>query len=349
MRGGQIRQLYGFLLLLLLHPGTVWAQEPESGARQAGARRVVPAEDWSSLSLAGGHLQPEKPVFGQRDDFPQFTRELMQVKWRQGDAIDLYVIRPKGVAKPPVILYLYGYPSETDRFRDNDYCVRVTANGFAAVGFVSALTGHRYHGGRPMKEWFVSELQESLGSTVHDVQMILNFLSTREDLDLSKVGMFGEGSGGTIAILSAAADPRIKVIDLLDPWGDWPDWVRDSSVIPENERPSYLKPEFLRKVAGLDPVQWLPQLKDQHIRIQQVMDDTDTPKIAKERIDSVAPASATVLRYDDNMRLFDAASGGRIFEWVKNQLRPLSATQPAAAILQKSQSAPRPVEPGHDD
>jgi len=30
-----------------------------------------------------------------------------------------------------------------------------------------------------MKEWFVSEMQESVGSTVHDVQMILNYLETR--------------------------------------------------------------------------------------------------------------------------------------------------------------------------
>ena len=77
-------------------------------------------------------------------------------------------------------------------------------------------------------------------------------------------------------------------------------------------------------------------------------DDTATPKIAKERIDSAAPASATVLRYDNTMRLFDAASGGRIFEWVKNQLRSLSPSQPAA-IVQKSQSPARPTEPGHDD
>jgi hypothetical protein len=53
---------------------------------------------------------------------------------------------------------------------------------------VSALNGHRYTY-RPMKQWFVSELQEALGSSVHDVQMILNYLSTRDDLDMSRVGM----------------------------------------------------------------------------------------------------------------------------------------------------------------
>jgi pimeloyl-ACP methyl ester carboxylesterase len=342
------RRLSVFLLLLLAPAVMGWAQEPGSATGQAGADRFVLAEDWSTLSLAGSHLQPETPVLGEKDDFAQFTRELIQLKWRQADPIDLYVIRPKGVAKPPVVLYLYGYPSETDRFRDNDYCIRLAANGFAAVGFVSALTGHRYHS-RPMKEWFVSELQEALVTSVHDVQMILDFLSARDDLDLTKVGMFGEGSGGAIAVLAAATDPRIRAIDLLDPWGDWPDWMRESTVIPEQERANYLKPEFLQKVAGLDPVQWLPELKERRIRIQQVMDDTVTPKVARERIDSATPASATVLRYDDNMRFFDAASGGRIFEWVKNQLRPVSPSQPAAAIVQKSQSNPRAIEPGNDN
>jgi iron complex outermembrane receptor protein len=81
---------------------------------------------------------------------------------------------------------------------------RATEGGFAAIGFVSALTGHRFHN-RSMKEWFISELQEALGTSVHDVPMILNYLSTRGDLDMDNIGMFGQGSGGAIAILAASA------------------------------------------------------------------------------------------------------------------------------------------------
>src|ERR1035441_1223230 len=51
--------------------------------------------------------------------------------------------------------------------------------------------------------------QLSLALTVHDVQMVLNYLETRGDLDMSRVGMFGQGSGGAIAVLAAAADSRI--------------------------------------------------------------------------------------------------------------------------------------------
>ena len=250
--------LAGLIFLLFIHVTMGWAEQSGlnlAGSNQTGsvtARPVGNLEDWSSLSLANSELIPEPPLLGEKYDHPQFTRELLQVKWRQGDPIDLYVIRPKGVAHPPAILYLYSYPSETEVFRGDTYCANVTKGGFAAVGFVSALTGHRYTN-RPMKEWFVSELQEALGSSVHDVQMILNYLATRGDLDMSRIGMFGVGSGGTIAILAAAADPRIKTIDVIDPWGDWPDWMAKSSLIPEVERPRYLTPEFLKKVAASGP------------------------------------------------------------------------------------------------
>lgn len=71
----------------------------------------------------------------------------------------------------------------------------VTREGFAAVGFVSALTGHRYHD-RPMREWFISEPQECLAVSAHDVQMVLDYLGTRGDLNTDRVGMVAEGSGG---------------------------------------------------------------------------------------------------------------------------------------------------------
>jgi hypothetical protein len=305
-------------------------------------------EDWSSLSLANSELIPDRPLVGETDDNSQFTRELLRVKWRQGDPIDLYVIRPKGLVKPPVILYLYSYPSETEIFRSDAYCANVTKDGFAAIGFVSALTGHRYTN-RPMKEWFVSELQEALGSSVHDVQMILNYLATRDDLDMSRVGMFGVGSGATIAILAAASDPRIKTIDVIDPWGDWPDWMAKSSLIPESERPNYLKPEFLKKVAPLDPVMWLPQLKSQHVRLQQVLDDSVTPRAVQQRIKGAASKTTQTVTFSSTQQFSNAMSGDKLLRWVKDQLKPTSPLRPATQNSQNSQAGKQAIKSHHDE
>jgi acetyl esterase/lipase len=226
------------------------------------------------------------------------------------------------VKNPPVILNLYGYPADTDPYKNEVFQQTLIKDGFAAVGFVSALTGQRYHD-RPMKEWFLSELQESLATSTHDVQMILNYLSARGDLDMNRVGMFGQGSGATIAILASAVDPRIKVLDVLDPWGDWPAWLATSPFVPEEERPDYMKLEFLKKSAALEPMEWLPKIQARKFRLQQNLFETDTPKPIKEKIRAAVPLGTTVILYQTLPEFTKAFPNSSNLEWMKHELRGL--------------------------
>lgn len=320
----------GVLLLIVTSLSSAsQVSKPESAkpiAASPPAASYVYKEDFGSLSLVGSNLIQAPIQFGERASYPEYTRELWRVQWRPDDPIDLYVILPKGVRNPPVILYLYSYPSEEDRFRDNDFCKLVTKDGFAAVGFVAALTGQRYHD-RPMREWFVSNLQESLATSVHDVQMILNYLAYRGDMDMNHVGMFGEGSGGSVAILAAAVDSRIKALDLLEPWGDWPEWLAKSSLIPQQERPDYITPQFLSRLRPLEPAKWLPQLGSRAVRLQVIYNQTITPKSAKECLEAAMPAKSQVARYDSARPLVELADSGDFFDWLKEQVRS-AAGQP---------------------
>ena len=286
-------------------------------------------EDWSSLQIGTSKLEPQPAMVGAVDDSqPTFTKIMARVQWRPGDPIDLWIYLPKGVKKPPVVLYLYG-PSRGERFNNNDWAARVTSGGVAAVGFNGALMGPRFHD-RPMKEWFISELQESLGSTVHDVKFILDYLDGTGQVDMNRVGMFGEGIGGSIAILAAAADSRIKVVDTLEPWGDWPVFLTKSDVVKEDERyPDYGKPEFLKKVAPLEPTKWLADLKIP-IRIQQVKDIEASPEECKDAFKAAAPKQAQVDRFLTIADFTKLESGGRLFRWVKDNLpKPSESPKPA--------------------
>jgi len=319
---------------LCLVTSAVWAQElSKQNPPAAAADKALQVPDLSSADLAPKVVEDfstpaltKGTVLGsiegleiENDEDPMFTREVVRVMWRGGDPIDLYVLKPVGVKKPPVILYLFDYPTETDQYRKAEFCRLLTKEGFAAVGFVPALTGQRYHD-RPMKEWFVSELRESLASSAHDVQMVLNYLTARADVDMSRVGMFGDGSGASIAILAAAVDPRIKTLDLLDPWGDWPDWIKESKRIPEKERPDYLKPEWLAGVAPLDPVKWLPELKARKVRIQFVKDIAVTPADVQAKIGAAVPQNAQILRYENTAAFNAAVAGGAGFDWIKQHV-----------------------------
>ena len=294
-------------------------------------------EDWSSLQVGNSKLEPEEPLVGMVDDQPTFTRTLVQVKWRPGDPIDLWIVLPKGVKKPPAVLYLYNFTDGTERFRNNGWCDRTTSGGVAAVGFVSALSGPRFHD-RPLKQWFVSEFQESLGSSVHDVKFILDYLAKRGDVDMDRVGMFGEGSGGAIAILAAAADSRIKVVDALDPWGDWPNFLAKANFLQEDPaKARYVTPEFLNSVAPLDPVKWLPSLKIP-VRVQQVRQNEAVPIEAKESIKNAAPKQVEVVRFEAVSDLHKREGQGQLFDWVKAHL-PAATPAPAVSETRKTSVA----------
>ena len=319
-----VRTLTLGIALLSLSPIGA-AQLPASPpiADPADARFRGVTEDFTSPALSASHLIPVPPLGGFIDDtHPGYTVQLLQLQWRWGDPIDVYIIKPTGVKNPPVILNLYGYPADTDPYKNEIFQKALTKDGFASVGFVSALTGHRYHD-RPMKEWFLSELQESLAASAHDVQMVLNYLAVRGDLDMNRVGMFGQGSGASIAILASAADPRIKVLDVLDPWGDWRTWIATSPFVPEDERADYLKPEFLKKAAALEPIEWLPKIQAKKFRLQQNIFETDTPKAVREKLRASVPAGATVVLYKTLPEFKAAFPNSTNLEWMEHELRSL--------------------------
>ncbi len=304
-------------------PSPLMVADPQADAT-AGANEV--RESLTDLRLAPGGLPSQPPFLVQRDENEQFTREFYRVQWRSGDPIDLYVILPAHVAKPPVTLFLYGFPSDTNRFQSDLFCEMVTKRGYAAVGFVSALTGHRFHD-RGLTDWFVAELPSALVWTVHDVQMILNYLNTRTDLDASRIGMLGQGSGGSIAALAASVEPRLKRVELVDPWGDWPEWLAKSRLILADERPALTKESFVAQAAGVDPLKVLPGLQPDRLELIDVLYDRDTPEAAKMALEAALPKGAELKKYATREEFqAKALDGGELLSWIQPEMLEKSDT-----------------------
>jgi hypothetical protein len=290
-------------------------------------RKEPDYEPWSGPELPPGMTMDHAIPMGlSKGD--GFSRELWGVQWRELDPIDIWIIKPLYVRKPAVILYLYSYNSNNARYKDDEFCKFLTRNGVAAVGFVSAVTGQRFHD-RPQRQTFVSELPEALATSAHDVQMVLNFLQRRGDVDMNRLGMWADGSGASIAILAAAVDERIKALDLLDPWGDWPEWLAKTTLVEEDQRPYYLSPYFQGLVANLDPLQWFPKLKTPKVRLQYIQDGiTVTPAIAREKIIAAAPPNAENVHYDSREKFIsEVAAKGRGFDWIKQTVQAFSQSR----------------------
>ena len=313
--------LYIFLLLAQFASAQLIPALPPI-ADPADQRFVGVNEDWSTPAINTSNLRPVQPIVAYVSDHPGYTVELLQLQWRWGDPIDLYVLKPKLIERPPVILYLYGFPSDTDTFKNDAWQESVTKNGFAAVGFVSALTGHRYHD-RPMREWFISDLQECLATTAHDIQMVLDYLASRNDLDMQRVGVFAQGSGASIAILASAVDSRIRILDTIDPWGDWPTWLAKSPFVPEEERANYVKPEFLKNVAPLEPIDWLRKVQAKKFRLQDATFESKTPPSAKQKLREAVPSQGAVVIYKTPEEFNAVIRSKTELEWIQHELRAL--------------------------
>ena len=318
----QIFQVFLVQLLFLMVPS---AGFPQTTTKHPSVEGFL--EDYESLTLEGSTLRPQKPVLLDKKEIlhGKYVLERIQIGWRPKDTFELYLTRPKDEKKPPVILYLYSYPENSTRFQSEKWYEGVAKEGYAAVGFVSALTAERAEHRAP-DEWFVGLLPESLAASAHDVQMILNYLDSRGDLDMSRVGMFGTGSGATIAILASAADARVKAVDAFNPWGDWPDWAAKSWVIPESERGDlttnkYIDPEFLKVAAPLDPIQWLSRSKAQSLRIQYVKSEATVPPEMQSKVMEAAPERAELNQFSDYRVWMSKENGPEIFGWLREQLR----------------------------
>lgn len=277
-----------------------------------------PPEPWPSLRAPRPASAPSRPLVAEQYERPTFIRELVSLQWRPGDPVTLYVILPKAVRHPRVALFLYSHPQDAQRFMDDGFCQRIASSGIGAVGFESALTGERYRS-RPMREWFVSEMPEAIGSTVHDVQYILDYLGTRADLDTRAFGMFGQGSGGTVALLAGAVDRRLTAIEAVNPWGDWPNWMAGTSLVPNAERKAYLAAAWLSAAASVDPFTRprMKLLQERLVRFTLVGQDAHLPELAMRTLLEVKPPNADVRRYADAGAYYrSVAGGGGTFEWI---------------------------------
>ncbi|MHA0111347.1 hypothetical protein ACXYUI_30170, partial [Klebsiella pneumoniae] len=78
-------------------------------------------EDLNSISLETSELAKPAPLIFETDEFSDFTQQMVAMHWRPGDVIYLYIMLPKGVKNPPVILYLYTYTTDNDIFHREEF------------------------------------------------------------------------------------------------------------------------------------------------------------------------------------------------------------------------------------
>ena len=99
---------FNLLIACLFSTGVLCAQQTSNGATNPPAASTVPDklpptiygdENLHSLAISDSNMHAATPIVGDKAEYPEFTRELLQVQWRPGDPIDLYIIKPRNVVE----------------------------------------------------------------------------------------------------------------------------------------------------------------------------------------------------------------------------------------------------------
>lgn len=149
-----------------------------------------------------------------------YTQELLSIASEANERVPLVILK-KGAAerRHAVVIALHGTNGAKESMRD--LLERYASAGFLAVAMDARHAGERAKPIPGLANPYQSALlqayrtgkgQPYLYDTVWDVMRLVDYLSSRSDVDPARIGVIGNSKGGTEAYLAAAADPRIAAV-----------------------------------------------------------------------------------------------------------------------------------------
>lgn len=132
---------------------------------------------------------------------------------RDGHRLHGWLLKPAGIDRPPVVIHCHGNAGTIDdHLGFSDFLVE---DGLAV--FIFDYRGY----GRS------ADHKPSRASIIEDTSAALDFVLTRSDLDLARVGLLGVSLGGVPASHVAASRAEVCALALVSPFSSWSGVARD--------------------------------------------------------------------------------------------------------------------------
>jgi dienelactone hydrolase len=149
-----------------------------------------------------------------------YRQELLSFASEPGERVPVLVLRKDpGPQRRAVAIALHGTGGSKEGMRG-------WLEAYADRGWLAVSIDARHHGERAaaipgladpyqsamLRAYRTGHGHPYLYDTVWDVMRLIDYLSTRPDVDMTRIGLSGNSKGGTEAYLAGAADERIKVV-----------------------------------------------------------------------------------------------------------------------------------------
>ncbi|MBS1567503.1 MAG: dienelactone hydrolase family protein [Bacteroidetes bacterium] len=140
------------------------------------------------------------------------------------ELIPLLVYKPLSAGRHPAVIVLHGTGGRKDGADIKDILYRLTKAGITGIAIDARYHGERVAGGAHSSTAYVEAIAKAWDNkdaahqahpfyfdTVSDLWLLMDYLSTRPDIDTARIGMTGISMGGIETWMAASADRRVKV------------------------------------------------------------------------------------------------------------------------------------------
>jgi len=225
---------------------------------------------------ASGHaLHPGNAAYAWAlEDYPELVPEDVTVQSSTGAALAGRFL--PGRTEATVIL-LHGYGGNQDEMLP-------VASTLHEAGY-SVFTYDQRGCGRSTGEVTFGAREQD------DLESVVDYLVTREDVNEERLGALGFSMGGATALLAAARDPRIKAVVADSSWSEAKNWLRPSvkaSFLHPRDRFSSLSLKLAELRGGFDlddlrPVEVMAKLSPRPVLLVHAGADQVVPAAEGER------------------------------------------------------------------
>ena len=187
--------------------------------------------------------------------------KLLLAGWDPDEPVPAFVYYKKGTKSMPVVIFLHGMGGSKDQ--NSERLRELAGKGLFVVAIDAHLHGERkvpgiFPKGKNLAglgdDYSIWVHQTSVAHTARDVSRIIDALSARPEVDLSRIGVGGISMGGSTCMVLAWREPRISVVvGFIGAVDFWYDVTKTPPGPGQDAKRRGLSPRVRQLVDSLDP------------------------------------------------------------------------------------------------
>lgn len=172
--------------------------------------------------------------------------------------VKAYLVEPEGEGPFAAVLYVHWLGEEkSDRTEFLDEAVGLAGKGAVSLLVDAMWSAPEWYGKRRHRSDYRDSLQQ-----VVDLQRAMQLLSTRKNVDPSRVAFVGHDFGAMYGAIAGAVRPVAKTYVFLAPTTTFHEWF----LLGPRQPPDVEK--YRRQMAPLDPIRYVPKLAPASVFLQ---------------------------------------------------------------------------------